>query len=138
MKLFLTSDFGGTQKTENGIRYACEIVNKNNFLENLKKDWPVEGHILILCSDPSTHEINDSFAQLYKKAFQLSNLNVETMDPFDGRNLSNLKDIISNYNILIFAGGHVPTENAFFQKKIKIVICEKRNSERKKYASNNF
>lgn len=115
MKLFLTSSIGGSF-IENGKRIPCELDGRNHFLYHLKEHWQQDAKCLILSSDPDNEEINDSFKKVFTEAFRLSNLSLTKMDICDNRNESKLSEIIYDYDVLILAGGHVPTQNKFFNR----------------------
>lgn len=115
MKLFLTSSIGGSYK-ENGIRIPCSLDGSNNFLNLLRENWPINSKCLLLSSDPDNEEINDSFKAIFTEAFRISNLPASIIDVCDRRNESSLTDIIYDYDVLILSGGHVPTQNEFFNR----------------------
>lgn len=115
MKLFLTSSVGASYKVD-GKRVPCALNNSNHFLDLLKEHWTMNANCLIISSDPESEEINDSFKAIYSEAFQLSNLSISKFDVCDSRNESRLADIIYDYDVLFLAGGHVPTQNQFFDR----------------------
>lgn len=115
MKLFLTSSIGGSYK-ENGIRTPCTLDGANNFLNLLRENWPANSRCLLLSSNPDNEDINDEFKAIFEEAFKISNLPLSKMDVCDKRNESRLSSMIYNYDILILAGGHVPTQNKFFNR----------------------
>lgn len=115
MKLFLTSKIGGSYK-ENGIRIPCALNEANNFLNLLKEYWPINSKCLIISSDPDSEEMNDSLKSVFTEAFRMSKLSLLKMDICDRRNEERLADMMYDYDVLILAGGHVPTENKFFSR----------------------
>lgn len=115
MKLFLTSSIGGSYK-ENGTRIPCALDDSNNFLKLLKEYWKVNSKCLILSSNPDNEENNDNIKGVFIEAFKLSNLSLSKLDICDRRNESNLAYMIHDYDVLILAGGHVPTQNKFFNR----------------------
>jgi peptidase E len=115
MKLFLTSSIGGSYM-ENGIRIPCALDDANQFLDLLKEYLPTNSRCLILSSSPDNEELNDSFQEIFTEAFRISNLPLSKMDVCDIRNESRLIDILYDYDVLLLAGGHVPTQNQFFNR----------------------
>lgn len=115
MKLFLTSNIGGIHE-EKGARVPCALDDSNHFTELLQKYWKANSKVLIISSDPENEEINDSFKKLYEEAFKISKFSLSKIDVCDRRNENKLKDMIYDYDVLILAGGHVPTENRFFER----------------------
>lgn len=122
MKLFLTSSIGGSY-IENGIRIPCALDGANGFLNLLRECWTINPKCLLISSDPDGEEINNSFMEIYTEAFRMSNLPLSRMDVCDRRNAGRLADIIYGYDVLILAGGHVPTQNRFFNSiKLKDLL----------------
>lgn len=115
MRLFLTSSIGGSY-IENGIRFPCALDRSNQFLDILKKYWPLNPKCLIISSDPDNQVVNDSFRAIFSEAFRMSGLSCSEWEICDRRNESILADIIYDYNIILLAGGHVPTQNKFFSR----------------------
>lgn len=115
MRLFLTSSVGGNY-IENGIRFPCALDGSNQFLDNLKKYWPLNPKCLIISSDPDNQVVNDSFKAIFPEAFRMSGLSCSEWEICDRRNESRLADIIDDYDVILLAGGHVPTQNKFIAK----------------------
>lgn len=110
--LFLTSGIGGYQKID-GIRYPEALLEDNNFIENLKKRWKDNLDVLLISSNPSAYDWNDMMTNTWKESFSISGLTIGKFDICDNRNLSCL-DTLQDYQALLLAGGHVPTQNEFF------------------------
>lgn len=112
MTLFLTSAPGGyyTGPDRSVFRGLDE---RNGFVENLKNRWREHARVLFVSASPEEFAENDGAARAFEKAFALQNLSVSQIDVCDSRNPV---CALGNYDLLIFGGGHVPTQNAFFQK----------------------
>ena len=122
MKLFLTSSMGGSYR-DNGVRVPCALDSSNGFDDMLRRCWPEVPKLLIISSDPDNAEMNDSFKAIYNQAFKLTGLSLNKIEVCDCRNESKLEGMLKEYNIVILAGGHVPTENCFFTRiKLKELI----------------
>lgn len=115
MKLFLTSSIGGSY-IENGIRIPCSFDGANHFLSLLKEHWIINSKCLVISSDPENEEINDSFKAVFTEAIRISNLSISKLDVCDSRNESRIAEMLYEYDVLLLAGGHVPTQNKFFSK----------------------
>lgn len=115
MKLFLTSTIGGSY-IEEGKRIPCALMNDNQFLDHLKEHWIYDSKCLIVSSSPDNIEINDSFKTIFAEAFKLSELSFSEMDVCDRRNANDISSYLYNYDVIILSGGHVPTQNQFFNK----------------------
>ncbi|MBQ6814793.1 MAG: Type 1 glutamine amidotransferase-like domain-containing protein [Lachnospiraceae bacterium] len=114
MKAMLTSSLGGAFKV-NGTRVPSVLIQHNGLLDNLKSIWIQNAKVLIICADPTDYDKNDSVCACLKESFPMSGLSVSHIDKCDDRNLEvveNLEDI----DVLILAGGHVPTQNRFMKQ----------------------
>jgi dipeptidase E len=113
---------GGSYR-ENGIRVPCALDSSNGFVDILRGCWPEVPKLLIISSDPDNAEMNDSFKAIYNEAFKLTGLPLNKIEVCDSRNEIRLGGLLKEYNIVILAGGHVPTENGFFTRiKLKELL----------------
>lgn len=111
----LTSNPGGQYK-ENGKRIPCRLSEKNHFLDNLKKYWHEDSRCIIISSDPSDYEINDSIRDILKKSIEISGLTLKECIVFDNRSDEKIIKELNKFHVIILAGGHVPTQNTFFKR----------------------
>lgn len=114
MKAMLTSSLGGAIKV-NGRRIPDVLIQQNGLLDKLKSIWPQDAKVLIICANPDNHEKNDGVYACLKEALQMSGLSVSYLAQCDDRN----PDIIENLpdmDVIILAGGHVPTQNRFMKQ----------------------
>ena len=116
MKAMLTSALGGSIKV-NGTRIPDVLIQRNGLLDNLKSIWKSNARVLIICANPDNHEKNDGVYACLKEAFPMSGLSISYIEQCDDRN-PNVIDNLPNIDVLILAGGHVPTQNKFMKQKI--------------------
>ncbi len=114
MILFLTSHIGGSYKKD-GVRFPARLCEDNNLLENLQTRWKNNSNVLIIAGAPDDPAVNDSIREVFSRAFAMSDLSFDTMCMCDARNVSVL-DAINDFDVIILAGGHVPTQNKFFKE----------------------
>lgn len=114
MIAYLSSHIGGSIK-EAETRIPTQLLSDNGLLENLQKHWKTNSDVLIISSDPNSVETNDSIRDIFAVSFPMSGLSIGQMHICDKRN-EDIVNQISEYDVMILAGGHVPTQNAFFQK----------------------
>lgn len=120
--LFLTSNLETHYKDEQGNRIAQPIANKNKILDNLKKYINKYDNFLFVCSDETNHEITDMHANV---TFESLNMIIpfKNYTVLDGRNKKQAKKLIENADFILLCGGHVPTQNKFFEKiKLKKLL----------------
>lgn len=99
----------------NGTRVPSVLIQHNGLLDNLKSIWVQNAKVLIICADPSDHEKNDSVCACLKESLPMSGLSISYIDKCDDRNL-NAVDRLRSIDVLILAGGHVPTQNRFMKQ----------------------
>lgn len=112
MKVFLTSKIGSDIKLE-GKRIPTHIYTGNSLHRMLKERWPIPAKVLVFVSDPDAAEISDSVRNTLEQSFALSGLDTACVHLCDGRN-PEIASHASDYDVVILAGGHVPTQNKFF------------------------
>lgn len=88
----------------------------NCFTDELKKCFPVHCKALHICSDPDNWNKMDFYASAIKSCFESSGFVFDSYYTLDSRNESHAKELIRSSDLLILAGGHVPTQNRFFRK----------------------
>lgn len=114
MKAILTSCLGGYYKVD-GKRLPGPIAEANGFCDQLKKIWPENARVLMICAGPFAFEKNDSVLYCIKESLPMSGFSVSSVEMCDARTESKADDI-SRTDVIILTGGHVPTQNAFFKK----------------------
>jgi peptidase E len=114
MIAYLVSSPGGQYKVD-GQRIATSLNTDNRFVEHLKQHWKQNSRGLIISACPELTEVNDSIKNIFEQAFPMSDLPVMGFDVCDSRSKELVKKI-SEYDVVILAGGHVPTQNKFFHE----------------------
>ena len=109
MTLFLTSS-----PCLNGLDRA-ELNPANEFVARMKAALPPDVRCLFICSSPDTPEMTERFGQDMRNAFQEAGMPFARFAVLDSRNEDDAPALVANSNFIILAGGHVPTQNAFFQ-----------------------
>ena len=112
MTVFLTSSPTGPLDNS---RYVDGLDEKNGLIENLGQRWPENSRCLYITADPGEFERNDWICRDMADIFRRRGMSVAAFDVWDDR-----RDIsageLRGYQVLILGGGHVPTQNAFFQR----------------------
>ncbi len=72
-------------------------------------------HLLLIASTPDAHAQNDAFVADYRDAFRASGWPALTADILDSRNTRSMDALLGEADIILLCGGHVPTQNRFFQ-----------------------
>ena len=93
------------------------ILNpENQFLDNLFSCLPARPRCLFICSSPDSPHLTDKFGYEMAKAFEQAGFFFSDFQVLDRRNQENSQLLIWESDFIILAGGHVPTQNAFFQE----------------------
>ncbi len=90
------------------------LNDANCFLDRLREVLPENPKCLVICSDPDSHEFTDSFACDMAAAFAEADMPFQGYAILDGRNWPYAEPLIWASDLIILMGGHVPTQNGFF------------------------
>lgn len=110
MILFLTS----SPCVPNADRAILNPANR--FVDRLKAALPPDPKCLFVCSDPDSPELTDKFGQEMAEAFAEAGMELKEFITLDRRNDGDAQALIWESDLIILAGGHVPTQNAYFQE----------------------
>lgn len=114
MKAILTSTFGASVKID-GRWFGTAISEENGLCDKVKAIWPENAGVLLIFASPDNYERNDSIYACYKESLSLSGLSVSSFEGCDARNEATVEHL-DEIDVIILAGGHVPTQNAFFAR----------------------
>ena len=92
------------------------LNDANDFTVRLREALPPNPRALFVCSDPEAHDLTCHFGADTVAAFSLAGMAFSSYAVLDGSNAEDADFLIENSDFIIFAGGHVPTQNAFFQE----------------------
>lgn len=112
MIVFLTSSPSGPLDVPN---YDKLLDEKNGFVENLRQFWKEEMRGMIIAAAPDSFEGNDEMRDFFEQAFRNGNIPVTRFDIWDYRSHDISAEELNQYDIIMLGGGHVPTENRFFE-----------------------
>ena len=88
----------------------------NRLIDELRLRFPNPCRALHICSDPDGWNKTDYYAAHTKKMFEDGGFIFERFFTLDSRNENLATKLVWESNLLILAGGHVPTQNHFFNK----------------------
>ncbi len=88
----------------------------NGFVETLRRCFPDPCRALYVCSDPDGWERMDFYAAVIRGSFEADGLRFARFQTLDGRNARSASELVRDSNLLVLGGGHVPTQNSFFQE----------------------
>ena len=115
MTLFLTSS-----PCEDNVPQGCELpciyFERNEFVANLRKYVAPGGRFLVIAAWPGDHARNDEMAQTFAGCFDWHGMGFTDVQVLDSRNQEHAEELVASSDAILLAGGHVPTENAFFKQ----------------------
>ena len=115
MVLFLTSSPCEDNVPE-GCGLPCIYFERNEFVVNLRKYVAPGGRFLVIAAWPDEHDRNDDIARSFAGCFRWHGMGFADVDVLDSRNQERAAELVAASDVILLAGGHVPTENAFFKQ----------------------
>ena len=112
--VILTSCLNLYEKDENGNRVPHHIGNENGVFDIIKNNVEKCDNFLFVASDETNFEMTDMYASVTFKSFDMS-LPFKKYSILDGRTKSDAKKLVEEADFIYVCGGHVPTQNKFFQ-----------------------
>lgn len=88
----------------------------NGFIDELRRCFPAPCRALNICSNPDAWEKTDFYSAATKTYFENAGFSFEYFDTLDSRNEAQSAELVRRSDLIILSGGHVPTQNRFFQK----------------------
>ena len=93
------------------------ILNpENSFVDNLFSCLPKHPRCLFICSAPDDPGFTDRVSGEMAAAFEETGMTFASLAKLDRRNQEAAQMLIWQSDFIILSGGHVPTQNAFFQE----------------------
>ena len=90
--------------------------NANGFVDRIRCALLPYPRCLYICSSPDRHDLNCLFGADIFMAFANAGIHFSGYQVLDARNADRAGELVRNADFIVLAGGHVPTQNAFFQK----------------------
>lgn len=90
--------------------------NVNGFCDRIRAALPENPRCLYICSSPDRRDLNCLFGADVFMAFANTGIHFSSYQVLDARNADQAEVMVGNSDLIVLAGGHVPTQNAFFQK----------------------
>lgn len=92
------------------------LSNANGFVEKIREALPENPRCLYVSSSPDRHDLNCRFAADIFTAFAEAGTFFGSFQILDDWTANNAPELVKASDFLVLAGGHVPTQNAFFQR----------------------
>lgn len=92
------------------------LSNANGFVDRIRQVLPPNPRALFIAADPENRDCTCGFAADTAGAFSLEGMAFQSYHILDGFNQEDAQWLIENSDLILLSGGHVPTQNAFFQE----------------------
>lgn len=124
MHLFLTSS-PCDNHVPDGADLPCILFEQNQFVNNLRRCFVPGSSCVMVASSPDQFAHNDEMAETFRRAFAFHGMPFSRMTMLDHRNSELAPELVAGSGTVILAGGHVPTENAFFSElRLKDLLAD--------------
>lgn len=114
MILFLTSS-PCDDNVPQGCDLPCIFFERNGFVANLRRYVQPGGRFLVIAAYPDDHARNDEMAATFAGCFAWHGMAFSQVTVLDSRCPERAAELVAGSDVILLAGGHVPTENAFFR-----------------------
>lgn len=92
------------------------LSDANGFVDQIREALSPFPRCLFVAADPERHDLVCRFGAELFIAFAQEGIFFENFRVLDGTNRDQAPELIQNADFLVLGGGHVPTQNAFFQE----------------------
>ena len=90
--------------------------NQNGFVDRICECLPEFPRCLYICSSPDRHDLNCQFGADVFMAFANAGVHFTSYQVLDDLNADMAQELVYNADLIVLAGGHLPTQNDFFQR----------------------
>ena len=91
------------------------LSNENGFIDLIREALPPFCRCLFVCSSPDRRDLNCRFGADIFTAFAEAGIHFSSYAVLDAENAHEAEELVAKSDFIVLAGGHVPTQNAFFQ-----------------------
>ena len=92
------------------------LSNANGFVDRIREVLPENPRCLFVCSSPDRHDLNCRFGADVFMAFADAGVCFSQYGVLDADSAAFAAELVEDSDLIVLAGGHVPTQNAFFQE----------------------
>ena len=109
--------------------YVCDadraiLCSDNEFIDRIRSVLPPCPRALFVAADPDNREDTCRFAADTTGAFSEAGMPFQSYHILDGFNAEDAEALIAGSDLILLSGGHVPTQNAFFQETGLPIVTE--------------
>jgi len=115
MHVFLTSS-PCDDDVPSGVEQPCIFFERNHFVENLRRRIKPGAGLVVVAGDPDNYPLNDEMADTFTKCFEYHGLTLSSVELLDARTEDDVVRMISESDVVLMGGGHVPPQNRFLER----------------------
>lgn len=115
MPLYLTSS-PCDDDVPAGCDLPCIFFRRNGFVDNLRRHVRPGLRFLAIAAWKDDHARNDEMAATFAGCFAYHGMGFSCTEVLDSRNQAQAAELVARADVILLAGGHVPTQNAFFRE----------------------
>lgn len=115
MPLYLTSS-PCDDDVPAGCDLPCIFFTRNGFVDNLRRHVRPGLRFLAIAAWKDDHARNDEMAATFAGCFHWHGMGFADVRVLDSRNQAQAAQLVAEADVILLAGGHVPTQNAFFRE----------------------
>lgn len=115
MHLFLTSS-PCDDNVPAGVKLPCIFFQRNGFVERMRERVVDNARFTVVAADPENFPLNDEMTKTFADCFRYHGMCLSSVKLVDARTEEKAGEWIAQSDLLMLAGGHVPTEIRFFEK----------------------
>lgn len=115
MHLFLTSS-PCDDLVPKGVDLPCIFFERNGFVKRMKERVKPNARFTVVAADPDNDPLNEEMVETFAGCFRYHGMSLSSVSLVDARTENNAAELISQSDLLMLAGGHVPTERSFFER----------------------
>ena len=88
----------------------------NQFIAQLQQRWTPQARCLMIAATPEIHPENDEMTDYFHRAFLNADLPSTCFELWDDRRSPLAQEQLHGYDVVLLAGGHVPTQRRWFEE----------------------
>ncbi|MBQ2957247.1 MAG: GNAT family N-acetyltransferase [Clostridia bacterium] len=99
-----------------GVDLPCIFFEKNRFVELLRERVRPDARFVVFPGDPDSFDLNDEMMNTFVNCFEYHGMSISSACICDARNEYRAREFVDHSDVILLGGGHVPTQNAFFER----------------------
>lgn len=99
-----------------GVALPCIFFEQNGFVDRLRERVRPGSRFVVIAADPDDFPLNDEMTGTFAACFAYHGMEFSSVELCDARTQHMAAEMIARSDVMMLAGGHVPTQRAFFER----------------------